>query len=235
MKTLLFTFAFMASLALGRAASLNDATTPAPRPAVTNWLSRHEGFVELTKKGGIDLLFLGDSITDNWRSRGKAVWEKFYAPRHAANFGIGGDRTQHVLWRIDHGELDGLNPKVIVLMIGTNNSGNDRPDAIVDAIKLMLARIHEKCPASKVLLLAIFPRNKPADELRRMETIAKVNTSIAKLDNGNSVRFLDIGPKFLSADGNVHSDIMPDFLHPNEKGYGIWAAAMEPLLEEMMR
>src|SRR5690242_8364585 len=106
------------------------ALLPEPRTTPTNWLSRHEGFVEQAKAGGIDLLFVGDSITDNWRSRGSNVWNKYYAPRHAANFGIGGDRTQHVLWRIDHGELDGLKPKVIVLMIGTNNSNSDSADEI---------------------------------------------------------------------------------------------------------
>src|SRR5690242_8773463 len=86
----------------------NAATNPVPRTTPTNWLSRHDGFVAQAKQGGIDLLFLGDSITDNWRNRGSNVWNKVYAPRHASNFGIGGDRTQHVLWRIEHGELDGL-------------------------------------------------------------------------------------------------------------------------------
>src|SRR5947207_2154262 len=106
----------------------NPAIVPVTRANPTNWLSRHEEFVKQAKTGGIDLLFMGDSITDNWRNKGKNVWDKFYAPRHAANFGIGGDRTQHVIWRIENGELDGLDPKVIVLMIGTNNSKTDSPD-----------------------------------------------------------------------------------------------------------
>src|SRR5271169_5853760 len=101
-----------------------SALIPATRATPTNWLARHEGFVAEAKKGGVDILFMGDSITDNWRSKGKNVWDKVYAPRHAANFGIGGDRTQHVLWRIENGELDGINPKVTVLMIGTNNSNS---------------------------------------------------------------------------------------------------------------
>src|SRR6185437_1869851 len=104
----------------------NPATTPVPRSS--GWVARHEGFVQQAKAGNIDLLFMGDSITDFWRSRGKNVWQKFYGSRHAANFGISGDRTQHVLWRIENGELDGIDPKVIVLMIGTNNSGSDSPD-----------------------------------------------------------------------------------------------------------
>ena len=213
----------------------NDPFTPAIRTTMTNWMQRHDGFVEQAKKGGIDLLFLGDSITDNWRSRGSNIWKKYYGSRHAANFGIGGDRTQHVLWRNEHGELDGVNPKAVVLMIGTNNSNSDKPESIAEAIEAIVQQVRTKCPKTKVLLLAIFPRNKPADKPRQMETITKVNEIIAKLDDGKSVRFLDINAGFLGPDGKVHEDIMPDFLHPNEKGYEIWAKAMEPTLAEMLR
>src|SRR5437762_6002371 len=108
----------------------STATTPAPRSNPGNWTKRHEGFVAETQHGGIDLLFVGDSITDFWRRSGSNVWEKYYTPRHAANFGISGDRTEHVLWRIEHGELDGLHPKVVVLMIGTNNSNSNSPEDI---------------------------------------------------------------------------------------------------------
>ena len=116
------------------APALDAPLVPATRSSPTNWPARHEGFVAQTKSGGIDLLFMGDSITDGWRTRGSNVWHKFYEPRHAANFGIGGDRTQHVLWRIKHGELTGIKPKVTVLMIGTNNSKDDQPEPIADAI-----------------------------------------------------------------------------------------------------
>ena len=212
-----------------------DPLTPAIRTTPTNWMARHEGFVKQAKKGGIDLLFLGDSITDNWRSRGSNVWNKFYGQRHAANFGIGGDRTQHVLWRIEHGELDGLHPNVLVLMIGTNNSNSDKPEPIARAIEAIVQEIRTKCPKTKVLLLAVFPRNKPADKPTQMETIKKINEIIAKLDNGKTVRFLDINAGFLGPDGKVPGDIMPDFLHPNEKGYEIWAEAMEPTLAQMLK
>jgi lysophospholipase L1-like esterase len=212
-----------------------SAIVPALRTNQTNWLARHEGFVAQAKQGGVDILFLGDSITDNWRKKGSNVWNKFYAPRRAANFGIGGDRTQHVLWRIDHGELDGLKPKVTVLMIGTNNSNSDSSDPIADAIKLIIREIRAKCPDTKVLLLGIFPRNKPTDKPGQMGIIHGVNDIIARLDDGKTVRYLDIGPKFLAADGKVPADIMPDFLHPNEKGYQIWADAMESTLAAMMK
>ena len=215
--------------------SPNPAIVPATRSTPTNWFSRHEGFVARAKMGGVDLLFLGDSITDNWRSRGSNVWAKYYATRHAANFGIGGDRTQHVLWRIDHGELDGLKPRVIVLMIGTNNSNSDSPDQIAEGVEKIVAEIREKCPGSKLLLLAIFPRNKPADKPDQMDTIRRVNTRLARLDDGKWIHFLNFNDKFLGPDGKVPADIMPDFLHPNEKGYEIWADAMEDTLAGLLK
>jgi lysophospholipase L1-like esterase len=140
-----------------------------------------------------------------------------------------------VLWRIEHGELDGINPKVTVLMIGTNNSNSDSPEAIADGIKLIVKEMLKKCPNTKVLLLAIFPRNKPNDKPEQIETNRKVNQIIAKLDDGKNVRFLDINRVFVGADGKVPADIMPDFLHPNEHGYQLWADAMEPTLAEMLK
>jgi lysophospholipase L1-like esterase len=212
-----------------------SALIPATRSTPTNWLARHEGFVAEAQKGGVDILFMGDSITDNWRSKGLKIWNQYYAPQHAANFGIGGDRTQHVLWRIEHGELDGIKPKVTVLMIGTNNSNSDPADDIARAIRMIIDDIHAKLPDTKILLLAIFPRNKPVDKPAQMETIHQVNDIIAKYDDGRTVRFLDIGVNFLGTDGKVHEDIMADFLHPTEKGYQIWADAMNPTLDEMMK
>jgi lysophospholipase L1-like esterase len=215
--------------------TVGAALIAATRSSPTNWLARHEGFVAQAKKGGVDILFMGDSITDNWRSRGKNVWNTAYAPRHAANFGIGGDRTQHVLWRIEHGELDGINPKVTVLMIGTNNSNSDPAEDIAEAIRLIIGDIHSRIPNTKILLLAVFPRNRPGERPAQVETIHKVNALIAKYDDGKTVKFLDINSKFLGSDGELHADIMPDYLHPNEKGYQIWSDAMEPTLSEMLK
>jgi lysophospholipase L1-like esterase len=211
------------------------ACVPATRDNPTNWISRHEKFVAQAKRGDVDILFLGDSITDNWRSKGSNVWNDDYAPRHAANFGIGGDRTQHLLWRVENGELEGIHPKVTVLMIGTNNSKSDSADDIARAIGMIIDVIHAKIPDTKILLLAIFPRNRSSDTPEMQETIHKVNEKIAGYDNGSTVKFLDINARFLGTDGQVHADIMADFLHPTEKGYRIWAAAMEPTLDEMMK
>lgn len=217
------------------ASAKNPAVIPATRTNPTNWMARHEGFVKQAKAGGIDVLFMGDSITDRWRSVGKNVWNKVYAPLHAANFGIGGDRTQHVLWRIENGELDGISPKVIVLMIGTNNSGSDSADQIAEGVEKIVAVTREKCPKSKILLLAIFPRNRPAQRPEQVEKIHQVNERIAKLDDGKMITFLDINKAFLGSDGQLHSDIMPDFLHPNEHGYQLWADAMTPTLDKMLQ
>lgn len=213
----------------------NPAIIPATRSSPANWLARHEGFVRQAKAGGIDLLFMGDSITDFWRNRGKAVWDKYYTNRHAANFGISGDRTQHVLWRIENGELDGIDPKVIVLMIGTNNSGDDSADQIAEGVEKIVSEMRARCPKSKILLLAIFPRNRPTDKPEQLERIHQVNQRIAKLDDGKMVTFLDINHVFLGPDAQVPKDIMPDFLHPNEHGYQLWADAMEPTLAKMLK
>jgi lysophospholipase L1-like esterase len=217
----------------------NSATNPVPRDA--NWVKRHEGFVRQAKQGGIDILFMGDSITDFWRNRGSNVWNHYYAPMHAANFGISGDRTQHVLWRMDHGELDGIHPKVVVLMIGTNNTGKERdkktprntPPQVIEGVTAVVADLRAKLPDSKILLLAIFPRGDGGPE--QQAQINEINPAIAKLDDGKMVKFLDIGAKFLDADGKVDATVMPGLLHPNEKGYQIWADAMNPTLDEMLK
>jgi len=212
----------------------NSATNPVPRNG-SSWMSRHERFLAEAKNGGIDLLFLGDSITDFWRRQGSNVWNQYYAPRHAANFGISGDRTEHVLWRIDHGELDGIQPRAVVLMIGTNNSNTNSPEDIALAIKMITERIHTKIPATKILLLAIFPRNRTNDTPQQIEVNREVNRRIASLGDGKTVTFLDINDKLVGPDGKVPREIMPDFLHPGAKGYEIWAEAMEPTLVRLLK
>lgn len=223
------------ALVVTNAVVQNSATNPVPRDS--RWVARHEGFVKQAQQGGIDILFMGDSITDFWRNRGLNVWNKYYAPQHAANFGIGGDRTENVLWRMDNGELDGIKPKVVVLMIGTNNTGtrkgaNSVPQ-VIEGVTAVVNDIRAKLPDSKILLLGIFPRGALDDPQRAQ--VALINTVIAKLDDGGMVKFLDIGSKFLEADGTLPRSIMPDLLHPNERGYQIWADAMNPTLDEMMK
>ena len=232
-----------------------DPTVAAPKvnkdgTPVKGFMEKHESFVEQAKKGGIDVLFLGDSITAGWAGNGKEIWAQRYAPMNAANFGIGGDRTQHVLWRIENGELDGaIKPKVIVLMIGTNNTGSDDANKIAEGVTKIVKTAQAKTGA-KVLLLGVFPRGiteKQAAESKdpkkieaakrtpmQREKITRINEIISKLDDGKTVRYLDIKDKFLSPEGTLSPDIMPDYLHLTPPGYKIWADAIDPLLKEMM-
>ncbi len=206
------------------------ATEPAPRSG--DPMKSHERFLERAKAGNIDLLFLGDSITAGWNGGGKEVWQRYYGPRNAANFGIGGDRTQHVLWRIENGELDGITPKVVVLMIGTNNSGANSADEIADGIRAIVKKLREKLPDAKILLLGVFPRGPKPNPGR--EKLSEVNEKIASLGDGKMVTYLDIGKNFLNEDGTISKEIMPDFLHLSPKGYQIWADAIEPTLSKML-
>jgi beta-glucosidase len=217
-------------------ASFVDPAVPAI-PSATEaptFLPMHEQFLKRAKEGNIDLLFLGDSIIDGW-TKAPEVWEKNYKPLNAAHFGIGGDATQHLLWRISNGELDRIHPKVVVLLIGTNNSNSAPPESIAAAIEKIIGIVREKTGA-KVLLLAIFPRDrKSVTNGPRMATIRAVNERLARLDDGKNVRYLDFSQKFMSSDGKLDPSLFPDGLHPNEKGYQIWADAMQGTLEGMMK
>lgn len=217
----------------------NSAATPSQKDP-----KRHEGFLKDIKKmdGKIDVVFLGDSITDGWRGRGGAeVWKEHFGPLHPINLGIGGDRTQHVLWRIQHGELEGYKPKAFVIMIGTNNMGSNSEQQIADGNKAIIDEINKQHPDAKILLLGIFPRNvnnrdksdgKPDEAIR--QKVKRTNELLAKLA-GNNVKYLDIGDKFLQPDGTLTREIMPDLLHLSQKGYTIWAEAIEKELKNMVK
>ncbi|HUR57027.1 MAG TPA: GDSL-type esterase/lipase family protein [Opitutaceae bacterium] len=223
-----------------------DASAPIPKTGNARFFQLHEKFLERGKAGPIGVLFLGDSITEGW---GKAphIYEHYYGKMQPANFGIGGDQTQHVVWRIENGELDGISPKVVVLMLGTNNSGAHSAEQIAAADRKIISMIRSKLPQAKVLVLGIFPRGPrknaqgvvtdavAADAAKRMDVIKAVNADLAKLDDGKNIRYLDISAKFLGDDGKIPSIIMPDQLHPTAAGYQLWAEAMQPLLTEMMK
>lgn len=211
--------------------AVNDAVVPVPREG--NWMRRHESFNERVKQGRVDLIFIGDSITQGWEGAGKNVWAEFYGHRNAVNLGIGGDRTQHVLWRLDHGNIDGISPKLAVLMIGTNNSGSNTPEQIAEGVKAIVEKLRAKLPATKILVLAIFPRGETKDDPRRKVNEA-ANALIQKLADDQWVFYLDIGPKFLAPDGTLSREVMPDLLHLNEKSYRIWAEAIEPMVKRLM-
>jgi lysophospholipase L1-like esterase len=209
----------------------NDSVVPAPREG--NWMTRHESFNERVRQGNVDLVFIGDSITQGWERAGKSVWDEFYAKRNAVNLGIGGDRTQHVLWRLDHGNIDGIRPKLAVLMIGTNNSGTNTSEQIAAGVKAIVEKLRAKLPQTKVLVLAIFPRG-PDKENKNRQVNEGANALIKSLADDQMVFFLDIGPKFLEADGTLSREVMPDLLHLNETSYRTWAESIEPTVKKLL-
>jgi len=206
--------------------------------------TKHTANNAIAAKGDIDLLFMGDSITDFWRNApkdgqpftamaGKAVLDKYWGNVKLANFGIAGDTTQGVIFRLQNGEGQGFQPKAIMLMIGTNNAGTNTGAEIAEGVGAIILEMRKDFPNAKILLLAIFPRGNPGDAVRGIN--ADANKIIAKLDDGKNVFFMDIGDKFLSPDGTIAPDIMADKLHPTDKGYEIWAAAVKDKLAALMQ
>jgi lysophospholipase L1-like esterase len=217
-------------------AHTNTAVVPVPR---SDERSRARTDVVLKRAqdnpGECDIVFIGDSITQGWEGAGKAVWQKFYGQRKCLNFGVGGDRTQHVLWRFEHGQLDGLKPKVTVVMIGTNNSNSqdNTEGEILEGVAAIVHQISERLPQTKILLFGIFPRGKTFSAQRGK--VLQVNEALAKLDDGQKIFYLDIGPQLIEADGSISPDMMRDALHPGERGYQIWAEALEPKLKPKVK
>jgi beta-glucosidase len=209
----------------------SSTVVPASKPIVW-WQQRHAAMNARVKQGNVDLIFIGDSITQAWEGA-KEVWGKYYGKRNAVNLGIGGDQTQHVLWRLDHGNIDGISPKLAVLMIGTNNAHGNSSEQIAEGVKAIVEKLRAKLPKTKVLVLGIFPRGpNNQDHLRQVN--AKANQIIAKLADNQNVFYLDIGPKFLEADGTLTKEVMPDLLHLTPKSYQIWAEAIEPTVAKLM-
>lgn len=208
----------------------NTATFPAPR---IEWLERVKSNNEKAARcaDSIQLIFDGDSITDGWQGKGASVWAEHYGKLNAFDFGISGDRTQHVLWRLSQGQVNGMSPKLIAIMIGTNNLGNNSEDQIVDGVKAVVDDYRKRCPNATILLQGIFPRAHEANDPARAK-IKVINKILAGFADGEKVLFLDFGDKFLEPDGTLSPEIMPDFLHPNAKGYQIWATAIQPVIDQ---
>ena len=216
-----------------RPASDDTTVGRVPNGALTRrFRELHEQYVDRVKQGNIDVVFFGDSITQKWHDA-PDVWQSHYEPLKAVNFGINGNIIPNVLWRVENGELDGISPKVVVLLVGTNNSNRKDPGPVVTGIKHLIDVIHQKCPETKVLLLAIFPRDRPA-EPNAKRIIDQVNPKLALLENGKSIRFLNINRRLLTPDGKLKGELFSDRLHLNPAGYQVWADAMQPLLDEML-
>jgi lysophospholipase L1-like esterase len=217
------------------AAQTNPATTAVPRPDEW-WQARYNAMNERVGQGKVELVFVGDSITQGWEGEGAALWAERYAPRHAVNLGISGDQTEHVLWRLEHGNFEGITPKAAVIMIGTNNVGNTNgahsAEQIAAGVTAIVAIIGKASPGTRILLLAIFPRGEKPNPMR--DTITAINARLAKLADGKKVVYLDLGPKFLAVDGTLPAELMPDFLHLSAKGYAVWADAIESDLAKLL-
>lgn len=220
-----------------------QSVTPQPLQeswAVEWWMPRHEAKlaeIRAHREAGrrVDLVFLGDSITQGWENEGRAAWATHFAPHHAVALGFGGDRTENLLWRLQHGELDGMAPRVVVLLIGTNNTGErlEDPALTVAGIRANLDEIRRRQPQAKVLLLALFPRDEQPDGLLRRHN-ARINALLPALADGRQVVFLDIGPALTQPDGRLSRDILPDWLHLSPAGYERWAQALAPHLTQWL-
>jgi beta-glucosidase len=206
-----------------------------PQSAVNNFLARHERYTARAQQGGIDVLFLGDSITQGWEGPGRAVWNQYYGGMKAVSFGVGYDRTQQVLWRLQNGEGEGFSPKVVVLMIGTNNIGLNTSGEIAAGVGAIVRELRGRFPAAKILLLGIFPRDYPGSRNRRL--VAEANALIAGLNDGERVFYLDLADKFIGADGTIAPELMANNppLHPTAQGYAVWAEAIREPLGKLMQ
>jgi lysophospholipase L1-like esterase len=199
------------------------------------WLEYHQRYVTRAQQGGISAIFLGDSITEDWQ-KVPELWQERYGSRGAVTFGMSGDRTQQLLWRVENGTLDGSDAKLVVLMVGINNllNSDTRADRYhAEGVALVVRAIQQKLPGAKVLLLGVLPAYESPDHPQRTR-IRNLNQRIAPLDNGSTVRFLDMGPAFLNPDGTLPTELVPDGVHPSPEGYRRWADTMQPLFDELM-
>lgn len=199
--------------------------------------SRHNDFLRQIKAGhgDFDFVLIGDSITDGWPKRGADTYARF-APWKPLDLGVSGETTEEVLWRLQNGELEGIHPKVVMIMIGTNNIGHfadEKPEWVAAGVRKIIETVRAKQPQAKILLLAIFPRE-ATPQGRNRNRVAETNRLLPAMADGKNVFFLDIGQKFLDPQGNLSPDIMPDGLHPNAKGYQIWLDAVGTVLEKLM-
>ena len=222
-----------------------SSAPPADRPAARadeNSMMAHRELVEKRTKGRIDVYFEGDSITRRWGATDYpellANWRANFFGWNAADFGWGADRIENILWRLDHGELDDVHPKAIVILAGTNNvgaqpGGPDKIAGITRGLRALVDVCRRKAPEAAVVLTAIFPRN---DNMAVMPEIDRINENLARLADGSRVRFLNVNDRLADRDGRLFDGMMDarDRLHPTVKGYQVWADALKPILTELL-
>lgn len=209
---------------------------PEPRPDAW-WVNRHEEkLIQRKSMKQVDLLMVGDSITHGWENGGVETFKKHFADRKPLNIGFSGDRTEHVIWRLQNGAVDDIDPKLAILMIGTNNTGHrkENPASTAEGIVRIVDELKLRLPKTKILVLAVFPRGDNTDHpLRKIND--EINEIIKSLENEDRVTFLNLNEHFLDDDGTLPKSVMPDLLHPNPEGYRIWAEAMEPHVADLMK
>jgi lysophospholipase L1-like esterase len=235
----IFLLAGLLSMSAYSAEDLPVAATPAPRLLTYGWMPLatwyrvHADDVEIAEKGEGKILFIGDSITAGWNGWGEQYWKEYFEPLGAINFGIGGDMTQNVLWRLDHGAVGKLSPDEVVLLIGINNFGftEESPDQVAVGVQLVVHKLREVFSSSKLLLLAVFPMGEFPDHPNR-EKVRLLNEKIQPLGDLPDVTYLDIGNAFLLEDGRIPNELMGDFLHPTAAGYKIMTDAILKWMNE---
>jgi lysophospholipase L1-like esterase len=247
--------AFVGATALAAVAGVPPDTVGPIRPAVDqrdgaanrparrtdrNSIAAHAQLVEKARTGRIDVYFIGDSITRRWGALDYpellANWRANFFGWNAANFGWGGDRIQNILWRLEHGELDGVRPKVIVVLAGTNNvgsqpGGDEKIADITRGLKALVELCRRKAPAATIVLTAIFPRN---DNMAVLPEIERINAYLATLADGRKTRFVNVNAELAGADGRLFEGMSVDNLHPTLKAYQIWAEELKPILLELL-
>ena len=211
-----------------------EAVVPVPQTK-PSWTTRHEQILGRIRQGEVDLLLIGDSITHGWEDVGRRIWDKYYGHRRAVNLGFGGDRTEHVLWRLNHGEVEGITPKLAVVLIGTNNTGarHDPPEETAAGIQAILTTLRTRLPSTKILLLGVFPRSASVDDPLRRLNVA-INDHLRAHADNQQVFFLDLSRYFLDDHGRLSQNLMPDYLHPNERGYQVWADGTEDMIRKLL-
>jgi lysophospholipase L1-like esterase len=215
------------------AVNIKPRTQDYPWMSIERWKRMHEEQLALADKGELELLFLGDSITEGWPPE---VWNASFGAFKAGNFGIGGDNTGNLLWRLRDQRMARLSPRAIVLLIGVNNFGlcDETPAQVFGGIKAVVAALRKQYPDARILLNAVLPTGEAARSERRQKVVA-LNAMVATLDDGRKVVFRDYGASFVRPDGSIGSDIMADYLHLTRKGYAIWADAMLPDVKQLMK
>jgi len=222
----------------------NTAVVPVPKLESDSydWWARHADVLRMKDAINPEIVLIGDSITHFWggqpvngNANGPKAWASVFRPYRVLNLGFGWDRTQNVLWRLDHGEMDGLHPRIVIVNIGTNNTSQteharqNTPAEIVAGIAAICGRVRSKAPGVKIILMQVMPREEKPDHPRRKQ-IAEINRLLVEFAKANRLDLLDLAPKLLRSDGTMRKDLMPDCCHPNEAGYAIWADALRPLL-----